>query len=165
MSLTRVTYLNQLPKWTTLSVRKEFVARTENIPVFYEELIKSTTENTLYVELRIDGPFIKTLGSKDEIEATIEVNALLTSHYSEKNPNGLQELEGVVAEALVQDFCVYRLGTLQTDTKEFFETYQLVAEDNIEISRFGQISDTNKIYQTSVEAHYKMRFKNGTVRS
>lgn len=157
------TYLHNLPRWTQLSVRKQFVERTENINVFFEEQIKGTAEYPLYVELRIDGPFVNPIGTKDEYEAIIEVNALINAAFDEKDTMKLHNLGGVVIAALSEDFCVYKLGPNTFDDKSFFETYQLVADDNIEMSNFGQIDTTNKIYQSTVEGHYRMRFRNGTI--
>lgn len=159
-----ISCLRELPRWTQLSVRKQFVARTENIPVFFEETIKQNNKEPLYVELRIDGPFCTALGTKDEWEAMIEVNALICAAFSETDTMKLHTLAGVVIAALSESFCVYKLGDNAWDDKQFFETYQLVTDDNIEQSNFGQIDATNKIYQSTVEAHYRMRFRNGTIR-
>lgn len=164
MNLANLTYMTEMPKWTILSVRKQFVQRTENIPVFFEETVKQNNKETLYVELRIDGPFVRPSGTRDEYEATIEVNALLNEQYNEKDTIRLFKLGGVVIQALVQDFCIYKLGPEVTDDKTFWETYQLITDDQVELSNFGQVDTTNKIYQATVEAHYKVRFKNGTVR-
>lgn len=158
-----MTLIDQLPKWIQLSVRKQFVERTQNAKVFFEELAKRYNTIPEYVELRIDGPYVKTIGSRNEMEAVIEVNALLTSAFNEQDTMGLYKLAGIVIAAFVQDFCIYKLGPETSDDKSYFETLQLITDDNVEMSNFGQIDSTNKIYQASVEAHYKVRFKNGTI--
>ena len=157
------TKLKELPKWAQLSVRKQFISRTENIPVFFEEQIKLYNNKTLYTEFRMDGPFVTTIGTRDEIEARFEVNILITAAFDEQDTMRLFKLGGVVIAALKDDFCIYKLGPEVTDDKSYFETLQLITDDNIEMSNFGQIDSTNKIYQASVEAHYKVRFKNGTI--
>jgi hypothetical protein len=156
-------YLREVPRWTQLSVRKQFVARTENVPVLFEEQIKQNNKMPIYVELRIDGPFCTPFGTRNEYEAVIEVNALLCSAYDEKDIMKLHNLGGVVISALAEDFCVYKLGPNAWDDKSLFETYQLVTDDNIQMSNFGQIDPTNKIYQATVEAHYRMRFNNAAI--
>jgi hypothetical protein len=161
--MSSISYLRELPRWTQLSVRKQFKERTENIPVFFEEQIKENNKGPLYVELRVDGPFCNPIGSRDEYEAIIEVNVLIGAAFDETDTMKLHSLSGVVVAALAQDFCVYKLGPNAWDDRTFFETYQVVADDNIEVSNFGQIDSTNRIYQSSVEAHYRMRFRNGTV--
>lgn len=161
--MSSIEYLRELPRWTQLSVRKQFAERTENIPTFYEETIKQNNLETLYVELRVDGPYCSPIGTRNEIEAMIEVNVLINCAFDERDTMRLHSLGGVIIAALSKDFCVYKLGPNAWDDKSYFETYQLFADDNIEMSNFGQIDSTNKIYQSTVEAHYKMRFKNGTV--
>lgn len=156
--------LREVPRWTQLSVRKQFVERTENIPVFLEEAFKKTYKEPLYVELRIDGPYCTPCGTRNEYEAYIEVNALLNAAFDETDTMKLHALAGVVVTALSKDFCVFKLGDNPWDDKSYFEAYQLVDGDNIQLSNFGQIDTTNKIYQSTVEAHYRMRFHNGTVR-
>ena len=161
--MSSIEYLRELARWTQLSVRKQFVERTENIPVFFEETIKQNNVETLYVELRVDGPFCNPIGTRNEYEALIEVNVLINCAFDEQSTMKLYNLGGVVISALSKDFCVYKLGLNSWDDKSYFETYQLFADDNIEMSNFGQIDPVNKIYQSTVEAHYKMRFKNGTI--
>jgi hypothetical protein len=158
-----IEYLRELPRWTQLSVRKQFIDRVENAPVLFEEQIKLNNKMPLYIELRIDGPFCTSIGTRDEYEAIIEVNALINAAFDEQDTMKLHNLGGVIIAALSKDFCVYRLGPNSWDDKSFFETYQLVTDDNIQMSNFGQIDVTNKIYQSTVEAHYRMRFRNGTV--
>lgn len=159
-----ITYLHKLPLWSQLSVRKAFVQRTENIPVLFEEQIKQNNTMPIYVELRVDGPYCDPIGTRNEYEAVIEVNALITCAFDEKDTMRLFKLQGVVVAAFNDDICVYKLGTESEDDKSFFGTYQLISGDRIEASNFGQVDSTNKIYQSTVEAHYKMRFLNGTIR-
>jgi hypothetical protein len=155
--------LTLIPRWITSSVRKGFVERVENLPVFVEEEIKLNNEKKEYVELRIDGPFINPIGSRNEYQARIEVNALITCSYDETDSLRLIKIGGIVIAALSKDFCIYKYGDEDTDDRSYFETMQVIADDQIELSNFGQIDPTNKVYQASVEAHYTMRFKNGTV--
>jgi hypothetical protein len=153
-----------LPVWITLSIRKQFTERMQNCPVYFEEVTKPAGKKLLYVELRIDGPYMHPIGTRIEYEAVVEVNALINAPYNEKDTMSLQKLGGVVIAALNEDFCIFKLGdNPPIDTGEFFETMQLLTDDNIEMSNFGQIDTTNKIYQATVEAHYKMRFRNGTI--
>lgn len=158
-----IEFIREIPRWTQLSVRKQFVERTENIPVFFEETFKKTYNEPLYVELRIDGPYCTPVGTKNEYESYIEVNALLSASFDEKDTMRIHNLAGVVQTALAKDFCVFKLGPNAWDDKSYFETFQLIADENIQLSQFGQIDPTNKIYQATVEAHYRMRFHNGTV--
>jgi hypothetical protein len=159
-----ISCIREVPRWTQLSVRKQFVERTENIPVFFEETFKKTYTEPLYVELRIDGPYCTPVGTRNEYESYIEVNALLCAAFDEKDTMKLHNLAGVIQVALSKNFCVFKLGPNEWDDKSYFEQYQLIPEDNIQLSNFGQIDPTNKIYQSTVEAHYRMRFHNGTVR-
>lgn len=161
--MSSIEYIREVPRWTHLSVRKQFVNAVENAPVFFEEAFKTTYVEPLYIELRIDGPYCTPVGTRNEYEAYIEVNALVTAAFDEQDTMKIQNLVGVVTVALSKDFCVYKLGPNSWDDKTFFESYQLISDDNIQVSNFGQIDPTNKIFQTSVEAHYRMRFHNGTV--
>ncbi len=159
-----LTKLARLPVWAQLSIRKQFIERTENISVFFEETVKLQNNGIqLGVELRIDGPYTQTIGTRNELESTFEVNAEITAAYNEQDTMSLQSLGGIVIAALSQDFCIYKLGSKAEDTKEFFETLQLISDDRIEMSNFGQVDPTNKIYQATVEAHYKVRFEDGTI--
>lgn len=161
--MSSIEYIREIPRWTQLSIRKAFIARTENIPVFFEETFKKTYSEPLYVELRIDGPYCTPVGTRNEYESYIEVNALLSASFDEKDTMKIHNLAGVVQVALSKDFCVFRKGPNPWDDESYFETYQLLADENIQLSQFGQIDPTNKVYQATVEAHYRMRFHNGTV--
>lgn len=165
--MSSIKILERLPTWGTLSIRDQFIKRTQNIPVFFEEQPKinngETKQPPIYCELRIDGPFIKPLGGRHEIEAVVEVNVVITAQYDEKNTQSLNKLSGIVLQALLEDFCIYKLGAEPCDDKSYFDIYQLIPDDNIEQSNFGQVDPTNKVYQSTVEGHYKVRFRNGTV--
>lgn len=155
--------LQAVPRWIQLSVRKQFVERSENIPVFFEETFKQNYTEPLYVELRIDGPVCTQIGTTNEWEAFIEVNALLNAAFNESDTMVLHDLAGVIIAALSPGFCVYKLGKHPIDDKSYFETLRLADDDEVRQSNFGQIDNTNKIYQSTVEAHYRMRFTtNGT---
>lgn len=162
-----MTYLETISKWIQLSCRKHFVSRVQNAPVYFEEMPKKTNNTQGYqlgVEFRLDGPINRHIGTKREWESTIELNALVTAAFDEKDPMSLTKLTGVVVEAMSHDFCVYRLGTNSTyDTLAYFGTLKLITEDDIEQANFGQIDATNKVYQTSIEAHYRIRWTNGTI--
>lgn len=163
-----MTYLEIVPKWTQLSIRKYFQERTENVPVYFEEVPKLRPKQEsgvpqIGVELRIDGPFVEYIGTKREVELQWEVNALITWAYDERDTTGLIKLTGLVASVLSQDICVYKMGKTSYDTQAFYDTLRYMAEDRTEVTNFGQIDAVNRIYQSSVEGHYKMRIMNGTI--
>lgn len=156
--------LEIVPKWATSSIRKAFTDRAKDIPVYFEEEIKTNNQDPFYFELRIDGPYYTPHGSSVDWKAYFEVNCLITLSFDEKDALKMTKLIGIALAALSDDICVYKYGLESYDNdNEYFGVLQLITHDHVQASNFGQINDTEKVYQATVEAHYNLEFVNGTI--
>lgn len=151
-------------RWVFASVAsylKEVAADAE-IPVLVEGLDERTTEfmtATDRCEIRITGPFTKEL-SHDYFRVEVIVNVLFVSRYEEqKNQYAIMQKIGVFHEAMDGSIAVYKYGSLPGD-----DQHALVGclspiqgrHNAIRVLHFGQITPTDRLKQSMVDASYRM---------
>lgn len=113
------------------------------------------------VELRIDGPYNRQVGTRTEWCAFIEVNLLMNATRDEANIYTRDNIKGVMAELLARDFCIYRTGNVgraPEDDETLVGVMQLLPAEMIKVSEFGQIDPNTEVYQAVAEAHYEMYY-------
>jgi hypothetical protein len=149
-----------LKRWIKASFIKEVRLHLDGVPVFVEGDDR-LPPNQKHIEFRIDGPYIRPGGSKGESCAYVEVNLLGNSTRSEENNYDRENLQGLMAEILNRDFCIYKTGNegkVDDDDGSMIGTMQLLSHDQIKVSDFG-LTDTNtEVYQSVAEAHYEMYY-------
>jgi hypothetical protein len=151
-------------RWVFASVTsylKEVAADAE-IPVLVEGLDERTTEfmtATDRCEIRITGPFTQEI-SHDYFRVEVIVNVLFVSRYEEqKNQYAIMQKIGVFHEAMDGSIAVYKHGSLPGD-----DQHALVGclspiqgrHNAIRVLHFGQITPTDRLKQSMVDASYRM---------
>jgi len=151
-------------RWVFASVAsylKEVAADAE-IPVLVEGLDERTTEfmtATDRCEIRITGPFTKEV-SHNYFQIEVLVNVLFVSRYEEqKNQYAIMQKIGVFHEAMDGSIAVYKYGSLPGD-----DQHALVGclspiqgrHNAIRVLHFGQITPTDRLKQSMVDASYRM---------
>ena len=151
-------------RWVFASVAsylKEVAADAE-IPVLIEGLDERTTEfmeATDRCEVRITGPFTQEI-SHDYFRVEVIVNVLFVSRYEEqKNQYAIMQKIGVFHEAMDGSIAVYKYGSLPGD-----DQHALVGclspiqgrHNAIRVLHFGQITPTDRLKQSMVDASYRM---------
>ncbi len=151
-------------RWVFASVATYLkqVAQSQQIPVLVEGLDDRTTEfmeATDRCEIRITGPFTKEL-SHNYFQIEVLVNVLFLSRYEEqKNQYAIIQKMGVFHEAMDGAIAVYEYGSQPGD-----DEHALVGclspfqgrNDAIRVMHFGQITPTDRIKQSMVDARYRM---------
>ena len=161
MSLTKSPPIAALKRWIKASIKKELTKWLQGGPVFIEGEDRSTSKDPQHYELRIDGPYLRPIGSNRDYCAYIEVNILASSTRDESNVYGRENLQGQMQYALNRDICIYRTGNVgkdEADTETQIGVMQLLPVDQIKVSDFGMIDTNTEIYQAVAEAHYEMYF-------
>jgi len=151
-------------RWVFASVATYLkqVAQSQQLPVLVEGLDDRTTEfmeATDRCEIRITGPFTKEL-SHNYFQVEVLVNVLFLSRYEEqKNQYAIMQKIGVFHEAMDGAIAVYKYGNQAGD-----DEHGLVGclspvqgrSDAIRVMHFGQITPTDRIKQSMVDARYRM---------
>lgn len=149
-----------LNRWIKASYLKELRPRMEqNFHLFVEGEDRGPGPNR--IELRIDGPYNRQVGTRTEWCAFIEVNLLMNATRDEANIYTRDNIKGLMAELLARDFCIYRLGNVgrvPEDDESFLGVMQLLPAEMIKVSDFGMIDPNTEVYQAVAEAHYEMYY-------
>jgi len=144
-------------KWIFASIAKHF----SSIPNLYVTGTHRDTSNQKeWVELKIDGPYIKHL-SKDYYQLNIEIDAQI---YTVQDPNyafNNLELQGKVLELFTECIRIYKLGNKPEDTGDF--VFNIVMDDRdkhmLDVSNFGPIDTDIKMVVSDIEGHYHQKIK------
>jgi hypothetical protein len=151
-------------RWVFASVATflKQVAQSQQLPVLVEGLddrITEFMEATDRCEIRITGPFTKEL-SHNYFQIEVVVNVLFLSRYEEqKNQYAIIQKMGAFHEAMDGTIAVYRYGNqLGDDDKALVGCLSPVQgrNDAIRVMHFGQITPTDRIKQSMVDARYRM---------
>jgi hypothetical protein len=151
-------------RWVFASVATflKQVAQSQQLPVLVEGLDDRTTEfmeASDRCEIRITGPFTKELSHK-YFQIEVVVNVLFLSRYEEqKNQYAIMQKMGVFHEAMDGAIAVHKYGNQAGD-----DEHALVGclsplqgrSDAIRVMHFGQITPTDRIKQSMVDARYRM---------
>jgi hypothetical protein len=148
-----------LNRWIKASFIKELRPRLEQGFHLYIEGEDKLGEGPNRIELRIDGPYNRQVGTRTEWCAFIEVNLLMNATRDEGNIYTRDNIKGLMAELLTRDFCIYRtgnVGRVPEDNDTLLGVMQLLPAEMIKVSDFGQIEPNAEVYQAVAEAHYEM---------
>jgi len=148
-------------RWTVASIATHFNAAKGAYPLYLEGDERDTDELKNFAELRIDGPFVKTLqGGLFYLD--IEVNVLIQSKMDPENLYLGLTVAGVFAAAFVNVIKAYKYGTGNDDDDTLLGCYRLrdTRNDNsIDISQFGIIQKDTRLTQITIEGHYRMELQ------
>ena len=145
----------RLTRWIHASVR-EWIEnrkreRQSTIVIYNEADIRQTNKNTEHLELRIDGPYERKEGTRNEFYADLEINILVNTTYFENELFRHQNNMGLASYLLDASIPIFKIGDNRDDKS-------LVGMLNLQssplTSNFGQIDNNVQVQQGSVEAHY-----------
>jgi hypothetical protein len=151
-------------RWVFASVATYLkqVAQNQQLPVLIEGLDERTTEfmnTTDRCEVRITGPFTRE-ASHDYFVVEVVVNVLFVSRYEErKNQYAVIQKTGVFQEAMDGPIAVRKYGTgPEDDERALLGCLSPVQgrNDAIRVMHFGQITPTDRLKQSMVDARYRM---------
>lgn len=153
--------LTNLKRWIKASAVQTLKPLAQGHALFIEGEDRNTNDAASHFELRVDGPYTSPHGTQGEYKAYVEVNVLANSTRNESNVYERENMQGIAAEMLNRDICVYRIGNVgvnPADTGTLVGVLQLMPMDLIKVSDFGKIDDNVEVYQAVAEAHYTMYF-------
>lgn len=154
------TDLKHLKRWIVASFIKELRPLVEQgFDIFVEGDDRLTSRSNQHFELRVDGPYTRTVGTRGEQCTYIEVNLLGNSTRSEDNFYNRHNLQGLMAFLLNRDVCIYRTGNegkVEADDGQQVGVMRLLPSDMIKTSDFGMVDTNTEVFQSVVEGHYEM---------
>ncbi len=146
--------LTKYTRWITASIMKRVDDSRQDVVLYVEGQTRETQRGPRWIEARIDGPFQRPCGSKDEFCFYVEVNILCSVQLDDKDIYHMQRLLGIGSQALNTNIIVKKYGETSED---YVGCLRLLGGlEGIEAHSFGQIEATNPLIQGCVEAHYEM---------
>jgi hypothetical protein len=157
------TELLHLKRWIKASFIKAFRPFVQqSADLFIEGDDRPIPTGAKRLELRIDGPYTRSNGSRGEFCCYIEVNLLCSTTRNEAEIFDRENLQGVMAFMLNRDVCVYKIGNVgrnEADDETLLGVMRLLPMDAIKTSDFGLVDSNTEVYQAGSEAHYEMYFQ------
>ena len=152
--------LINLPRWTFASVSKHFDARKATEHLFIEGQDRLTNKERDWLELRMDGPFVKEVSS-NFFFLDIEINVLISATMNETDYHVIHTLVGIAAAAFTNQIQAFKLGDRPQDDQTLLGCYLLRTEgrEAVIISHFGMIDSDKRLVQASVEGHYRLELE------
>jgi hypothetical protein len=148
--------IEHLPRWTHASIKDKIKRNFSGCPIFIEGENDRKPEADFWIELRIDGPVIRPVGTNSEYRGEVQVNMVLTVNKDEKYVHILQDKVGLAIKVLNQCFEIKKVGSTDpVDDGSSVTVLQLMPDQDIDFSNFGQVDPTVRVQQASVEAHYR----------
>lgn len=150
--------LLNMKRWIVASAIKALKTKAGGEKLFYEGQDIPFSELNSWLEMRIDGPYVKPQAGNSAC-IYIEINVMSHSKRDEGNAFKKENMQGIMAQMLNRDFCVYRIGNVGSnieDDESLVGVMQLLSSDQIKTSDFGKTDDTAEVYESTAEAHYEM---------
>lgn len=152
------------PRWVQASVGDHFklVATAQSFPALIEGIDERTTEfmeSPNWVEIRVNGPFIKEL-SKDYWYFEVGANILVFSHMGGSQPNAYfgTEMAGYMAQAASQPISVYKYGTGVDDDQSLIGCLTLKKgnQESVKVYHFGEVNTESRLREYGVDVNLEM---------
>lgn len=152
-------------RWIVASVRTFFNSRRGDYHLYYENVGKKDLKDsngrpiTVYGQLRIDGPYIRTPTS-NETQYEIEVNVLCQSNVDNTNADVIEAMLGQFVTAYEYAIPVMKYGNGPSDdrTVQVGCLVQIADKgEQIRVNRFGQANPDTPLAQASIDGSYRMR--------
>lgn len=143
--------------WCKKSLNKHFDEGKGDTHLFVEGFPRDTDSLMDYLELRIDGPYIRE-NANDHWRLYFEVNVLVVVKENHEDAYRIDRLAGRVADLFKPSIEVFKYGDLPDDEGTFFGFLTLMPrqQERVQTSYFGKIRPDTDIYQMSVEGHYNI---------
>lgn len=149
-------------RWISQSVIIHFKTKTSPIFMYVEGRLRPDPEPEPRFELRLDGPYFDQV-SNGCWDIDVEINLLITSFRDETDAYKHDRLKGIAAAAFTDQIGVFKYGNGINDNKNVMLGCLIERSgerEKIVVSNFGLIEPTNRLIQSTVEAHYRMSFIN-----
>lgn len=142
------------PRWIISSVASHFKDCNENF--FMEGFERGTDGKPEWVELRLDGPYIREM-TKGCWKLEVEVNTLIVVNDN-ANAYRSQEIQGMVLKKFLDCLEVYQIGNQEPDDGELLGCLKLQqrGREKIIVTNFGMLKPDIRQFQSSIEGHYVM---------
>jgi len=147
-------------RWINASINKHFnTHKDSDLPLYTEGNIRDLTQqrsNQKYFDLRVDGPYY-TQTDKGYWDIYIEINALLTVPYNNKDLYQIHKVTDHVASLFANSIPTYRLGSGAYDDQTLFGclTRKSGYREKLQVSMLGT-PPNGEVLQSVVEGHYSM---------
>jgi len=147
--------------WIYASIHKHFDARKGDYNLYIEGDERTYQDETDFVELRIDGPFI-TQHQKKVFFLDVEVNVLVQSHMDPTDLYKIQRVVGWFTKAFTNTICIYKYGDEDFDSQDLFATLHLKRDikEKVDINYYGIVKENTRITQSTIEGHYRLDISN-----
>lgn len=144
-------------RWCYASINKHFDDRKGPYSLYIEGDERDELDESEFAELRIDGPFI-TIPQKHLYILDIEINVLCQTHQDPKRFYKAQRMVGVFMKAFENLIEIYKYGDGPFDTGGLLECFHLQRDlrESIEINYYGIVRSDTKLFQTTIEGHYRL---------
>jgi hypothetical protein len=154
-------------RWVKMSLIKHITdGAPSGVVIFVEGQERNTEEEIDVIELRFDGPTVATMDG-DLHRVYVEANVLVQLRMPFTNLYRPEQVTGQITALLGQEIAVYKYGAETGDDNSYVGCLTPVDDfegrwlrDNVSTFNFGQVRPDAKLWQSAVEAHYRM-FING----
>lgn len=144
--------IEHLPRWVHASI-KDYLKKQWIHPLIVEGEDNRNSKAPIYAELRIDGPVLRSFGTKGNYKLMVEINFAVTAQKDQKYVHGFQDLLGKALKVLNQCIPIRKVGSeMPEDNGDFVTTLQI--EEDLDLTNFGQVEVTVQTQQGTVEAAY-----------
>lgn len=141
---------SDLIKWIRASVAEHFRTVVTPLGVSIEGQ-KKLTDQSDWCEIRVNGPTFTDFGVGTIVKVVI--NALVMTVRDESNLYAEDINVGKVVSGF-SNINTFKYGNTLSDDKSFIDCLNL--NSPIVVTRFGQIDPDLNVYQTTIEAEFKM---------
>jgi len=148
-------------RWLAASIGIHFSAVKGDYTLYIEGDERDTDDLRTFGELRVDGPFIKTLPNR-LYYLDVEINILIQSHMDPQDLYAGLKAVGQFATGFENVIKVYKFGDGPNDDDTLLGCLRLMTSKNdntIDISQFGIIRQDTRITQYTIEGHYRMELQ------
>lgn len=157
--------MNNLPRWIFSSLVYHFktIADDNSIQYFVEGVDEREPDDMTqdHIEIRITGPEIKEI-SKDYYSVNVTVNFLLTVMMEMTgSAYKIVNWAGILANEMLEPIPVYKYGSGVDDDGSLVDCLRIKRNrtDSVKIFHYGQVSRTDRVRQSEVDAAYEMDFR------
>lgn len=149
--------LTNYTRWITASIFKHIDSNRQGVRLYVEGEVRDTQKYPQWFEARVNGPLARPCGSMDEYIFDVDVDILCSQLFVDDSVYGLQKLLGIAQQILSKDIEIKRYGDGPCDDNTYVGWLQLKGKlTGPHVHDFGQIEDTTRISQGTVEAGYHL---------
>lgn len=144
--------MNKWSRYIVASIAKHITTQITGVHVYIEGQKRDTRAQTTWIEVRIDGPWIRRTGPSTysiRVEVDVLCNVAKTSDAYK-----IQDLIGLVQAALDQSIVLYTYGET-----EVTQLGCLQQEGDIETTQFGQLNPEIEVTQATVMSEYRTQLE------